>query len=210
MNIVNSIPEESRTQVLVLLGVTAALLTGLIIVPCVMAIVRKIHNYRQAKLEGKAAQEQYENVMRTAATLSRNLSDLLAHNIDPLDLIVQFFSMTSPVSDKMPFGSYQIEQYLTNEQKKRMDMVCSVIGNMGRCNCGINRTKESQTVTASDVYLGNICGIWTKTVSYWKVNRHLLTGLHKDTYQILQAQARGFMESNTNALKKSLTVQFAS
>ncbi len=204
MNI--SIPEESRTIVLILVGAIVAL----VIVHIILGTISTIRKHRKQRLARKAAQKRYEEIIQVSGDLSCQLSKLLARNIDPLDLIVQFFSLTSPVSDKMPFGSYQIEKYLTDEQKMRMNMVCSVIGNMGRYDCGINRTKAGQTVSACDVYLGNICGIWTKTVAYWKANRHLLTGLHKDTYQILQAQARGFMESNVNALKKSLAAQLAS
>ena len=206
MNIeIMSIP-DSRIIIIILVSVTAAM----IVAPVTLAIVAKIRKYRRRQLAVQAAQELYRNVMNIAGTLSRDLSDLVAHNIDPLDLIVQFFSLTSPVSDTIPFGIYEIEQYLTDEQKRTMNRICSVIGNMGRCDCGINRSKHGTSVNACDVYLGNLCGIWTNTVQYWKANRNHLTGIHKDTYYILQCQAKGFMQSNTGALQKVLCGKLAS
>ncbi|MEI8360868.1 MAG: hypothetical protein WCG01_01965 [bacterium] len=33
---------------------------------------------------------------------------------------------------------------------------------------GMNRTNTNQVVTSDDIYLGNICGLFTKNLTYWK------------------------------------------
>ena len=195
-------PSDKRGMIVI--GIIVAVIALWLMTIIICSIVKAIRNRIAYRTAHAAAQERYAAIVKISNKLSRQLSELLTSGDDPVELIVQFFALTSPVSDTAFSDFHNFGRYLTDDQNRNLHRICSIIGNMGRCNYGWNRTEAGQPVTAYDVYLGNIYGIWTNSVSYWKERRPNLTGLHANTYQILQHQAKHFMEANTGALKKAL------
>lgn len=63
---------------------------------------------------------------------------------------------------------------------------------------GMFRTKDIITMNSSDVYLGNINGLWTNTMSYWETKRNT------EDYQIVFDQYLKHLVSNLTAIKLSL------
>jgi hypothetical protein len=186
------------------LTVVCILWIGILMITLIIGVINNIKkSYRMRALKMKA-ERKYIEIVKEAYDLIEHLNVLPERREDPLDLLVQFFSLTSPVCDKYYLSLPEIEYFLTDDQRESLSKVMRILTNMGRNIYGMNRTERGQGVTHSNVYVGNVCGIWTNTVAFWKNERSRLTGLHKDTYAILQAQALDFMSGNVEAMKKVL------
>ena len=55
--------------------------------------------------------------------------------------------------------------------KKKIQILKSFLKNNSRDMYGVNRSKSGQMLTANDIYLGDICGLWTKSASFWLSNK---------------------------------------
>ncbi|PCI27725.1 hypothetical protein COB55_05205 [Candidatus Wolfebacteria bacterium] len=121
----------------------------------------------------------------------------------PLDGIVTFFDVVSKWADRGV-------RDLIGESEKSQDGLLEDLRafgkhlqNAGRSSYGWNRTEIGEEVRANQVYLGNIFGLFTKTVMFWKgykdekPGRFLQEGMRRmNSYNVVSVQARDFMESH--------------
>ncbi|MGA1046799.1 MAG: hypothetical protein ACO3UU_02225, partial [Minisyncoccia bacterium] len=57
---------------------------------------------------------------------------------------------------------------LTNKARKAL---VALAAQDERAPYGVNRAISGEIPTAENVFLGNRCGLWTKTVAYWEATR---------------------------------------
>lgn len=137
----------------------------------------------------------------------------------PLDGIVNFFSIISPWHDRED----EIDQIVTDLQAvnygqhseliQKLEMLRKHFQNAGRNRYGWNRTEKGESVTADKVFLGNIFGLFTHSVSFWKQQKgqpkdEWKGGIWeghprvagKNAYDVVSEQARGFMASHRRAI----------
>lgn len=69
--------------------------------------------------------------------------------------------------------------------------------NLGPDEYGMFRTKDISTMTPDEVFLGNIFGLWTFTISEWEEHKK-----DKDSYGKVLEQYRGILRSNVESLAK--------
>lgn len=74
------------------------------------------------------------------------------------------------------------------------------IKNAGRCPYGMNRTHEGEEVTAENVFLGDIAGLWTKTASFW------LARERDGAWGCISCQAEKFVKSHVDGILKQIVV----
>jgi hypothetical protein len=141
-----------------------------------------------------------------------------------IEAIVRLFQVISPIQDAGGFKAT-----LKQIQSKNYGQVSPIViealetlqkhfENAGRCQFGINRTKVGQPVTADDVWLGNVFGLWTKTAAYWlgreeELKKEERLDISKDPnnpatnwYCIHDYQAGGFVKSHTTGILDNLKV----
>lgn len=90
-----------------------------------------------------------------------------------IEAIVRLFQVISPIQDAGGFSG-TLQQIKSKDYGQISPIVVEALKALqkhfesaGRCQFGINRTKIGQPVTADDVWLGNVFGLWTKTAAYW-------------------------------------------
>ena len=90
-----------------------------------------------------------------------------------IEAIVRLFQVISPIQDAGGFKT-TLQQIRSKNYGQVSPIVIEALEtlqkhfeNAGRCQFGINRTKIGQPVTADDVWLGNVFGLWTKMATYW-------------------------------------------
>ncbi|PIP87415.1 hypothetical protein COW81_00505 [Candidatus Campbellbacteria bacterium CG22_combo_CG10-13_8_21_14_all_36_13] len=115
---------------------------------------------------------------------------------DPLSGLVAFFNAVSSWHDdrKLDLANYGDESPLA----KKLSRLSSLISQSGRHEFGMNRTKPGQVVTDDDVWLGNIDGLFTKTISFWRTRKGEPKGLGiRPAYEVVCDQARWFLQNGT-------------
>ncbi len=130
---------------------------------------------------------------------------------DPLTEIVYFFNTVSRWHDRgigdliLAFEEVDYGQYRGVLQELRM--LEKHFKNAGRSEHGWNRTKRGETVTDSKVFLGNIHGLFTHPVNYWRLGKDEMKGgwghpgmEHLNAYDVVSEQARKFMTSHTGRM----------
>lgn len=138
----------------------------------------------------------------------------ISRSSDQLTNIVLFFEAMSWWHDRGGVIDLIILFNGANTKKGEYDAVIQTleifdthIRQAGRYESGWNRTKKGETVTDDHVYLGNIYGLFTKTVSFWKKCKddkkdgwkgtrygEALAGMN--AYDVVSEQAREFMDSH--------------
>lgn len=78
--------------------------------------------------------------------------------------------------------------------KKKIQIIKRFFKNDTRDMYGVNRSKSGHMITANDVYLGDIYGIWTKTASFWLSNKSkfeedILESVSKSVWSVINEQA---------------------
>lgn len=130
---------------------------------------------------------------------------------DPLTGIVHFFDNVSKWHDRgigdliAAFERVNYGQY--DKVQDELETLQGYFIRAGRDMCGWNRTKPGQTVTDDNIYLGDIFGLRTKTVRFWKQRKDEKKGGwgfsnmgHLNAYDVVSLQARGFMDSHTEPM----------
>ncbi|MFH1178526.1 MAG: hypothetical protein V1711_02270 [bacterium] len=127
---------------------------------------------------------------------------------DPLTEIVPFFDTVSKWHDR---GIYDIilafeevnRRGKYDEVLKKLEILQVHFKNAGRCEFGWNRTKPGETVRADRVFLGNIYGLFTHSVSFWRRGKDEKKGgwgfsgmEHLNPYDVVSKQAKEFMDGH--------------
>lgn len=80
--------------------------------------------------------------------------------------------------------------------------------NLAPCPWGMFRTKNIMTMSPNEVYLGDIWGLWTNTVSFWDEHAELKMGDNgfgidpeEKIYNLIMSQYRSLLKSNVNYLR---------
>jgi hypothetical protein len=127
----------------------------------------------------------------------------------PLDEIVTFFNYISIWHDRVE----ELENLIQAFQKANYGQFNDIINLLetlrihidrsGRAEFGWNRTVKGQIVTPEKVFLGNINGLFTKPVSFWKLQKDEpkggwgFPGKEKlNAYDVVSVQAMDFMSSH--------------
>ena len=79
--------------------------------------------------------------------------------------------------------------------------------NIGPCEYGMFRTEDIANMLSSEVYLGNIYGLWTFNIPFWNAHSNDLMagngfGIPDETkvYDIIMQQYRRILRSNVEAI----------
>ena len=122
---------------------------------------------------------------------------------DPLPALVRFFDAVSPWHDRglreecMAFRRLDDGQYTSTIEK--IVTLNSQFARAGRTDCGLNRTTIGEKVTADNVWIGGVYGIYTFAVRRWMDefrNHPAHDGLlieNKTPFQIAEMVARDFV-----------------
>ncbi|MBX4189494.1 hypothetical protein KW785_02775 [Candidatus Parcubacteria bacterium] len=137
---------------------------------------------------------------------------------DSLGAIVRFFGIVSNIQDKdIVWDTYKAyidaEESAPDKIVALLDTLVVHIHNAGREEYGMNRTMSGQMVTADDIWLGGVCGLSTKQISYWARQkdspRGEWAGTHWETYckdmnayDVVSRQAREFMEGHIRPMRE--------
>jgi len=142
-------------------------------------------------------------------SLLKMKEDLLAacESEDKLTAIVNFFGITSMWQDRgfsdliKAFENVGTEEF--NELAERLKILQTHIFSAGRVKYGWNRTLPYEVVTAEKIFLGDIFGLFTKTVDFWQALKDEEKGgwgypnmEHLNSYDVVSNQAAKFMESH--------------
>ncbi len=150
----------------------------------------------------------------------RRAFDTISRSSDHLTSIVLFFEAVSWWHDRGGVRDLITLFKSANTKRGEYDAVIRTletfdihINQAGRYESGWNRTKKGETVTDDHVYLGNIYGLFTKTVSFWKKRKddkkdgwkgtlygEALAGMN--AFDVVSAQAREFMNSHISPMVK--------
>ncbi len=169
----------------------------------------------QLKKRLKAIFMKPEKRITTLLPELRQLRDALqqaSESRDPLTEIVRFFDTVSKWHDRgigdliAAFERVNYGQY--NEVLEKLRALQAHFINAGRePYYGWNRTNPGESVTADKVFLGNIYGLWTKTVNFWKEQKNAPKGDwgysgmdHLNAYDVVSRQAKEFMASHTGPM----------
>ncbi len=102
--------------------------------------------------------------------LEKNIKNV-ANISNKVEAIVKLFQVISPLYDKNPFAAASLKlgrkkgKYA--KQLEALAILQKHFNNAGRSPYGMNRTEEGEMVTEDKIYIGNVFGLCTNTVSYW-------------------------------------------
>lgn len=129
---------------------------------------------------------------------------------DGVAAIVEFFNVISPVQDSDPVTATLKAFKVANWRGKydsiivKLEEIHTHIRNAGRDEYGWNRTRKGEMITDERVFLGNIYGLFTKTVAFWKATKDDEKGEfsgfsgmeHLNCYDVVSRQAASFIKSH--------------
>lgn len=135
-----------------------------------------------------------------------------------IDQIVPFFNLVSPWHDRRllvpirrEIEAFDLWSY--GEIVEDLDALTVHFRQAGRDSCGMNRTEPGQTVTEDNVFLGDIYGLFTNPVSFWRRRKNnpknpwkggIYGGIDylrtRNEYDVVSDQAREFMNSHINPM----------
>lgn len=127
---------------------------------------------------------------------------------DKLDAIVRFFQLTSAWHDRglcSEIRRFEISNFNGKFAKELgvLNKLSSALSSSGRSRFGMNRTVYGEEVTDECVFLGDICGLNTQTIWYWRKQKHEtkggwgFTGMEKmSSYDVVVDQAKNYMSAN--------------
>jgi len=141
-----------------------------------------------------------------------------------VEAIVRLFQVLSPLQDKGGFSQtyhklLEKNYGQLNEAIKAIESIQKHIANCGRKQA-LNRSEPGEEVTAANVYLGEVWGIWCKPASYFLQHQRKLDledsgvtpsatckrGYVSVWYCINDYQASPFVESHTNGILRNIEV----
>lgn len=117
----------------------------------------------------------YNNISKTIDSLIKEM-ERIKKMPNKVEAIIELFKVISPLQDAGGFSQtifkLQEKNYgQLDETITALESLQKHIVNAGRSEYGMNRTKPGEAVTAANVYLGDVFGIWTKPATYWLENQ---------------------------------------
>lgn len=127
-----------------------------------------------------------------------------------IETITKFFNAIAPIYDRDPLEPFvfkfkQINNKTVQDTARIIEVIRDHYLNAGRDEYGLNRTKKGQTVYDDYIFLGDICGLSTQPVSYWKTCKDDKKGgwgfpdpelENMNVYDVVSRQARNFINSH--------------
>lgn len=148
-----------------------------------------------------------------------NLVDIKVNIIpnEPLDALVYFFDETSRWSDRdlddlfASVGVQCRQQHLAFFHS--LDILQSHIACAGRTKFGWNRTEIGEVVTPENIFLGDVFGLFTHPVSFWKKRKCEEKGgwgfprmEHLNSYDVVANQSLVFLKAHIDSMIDALDV----
>lgn len=141
----------------------------------------------------------------------KHVLQLASESRHPLTEILRFFDTVSRWHDRgigdliAAFEEVNYGQY--DEVLEKLRTLQKHFENAGRCEYGWNRTKRGETVTADKVFLGNIYGLFTHPVPFWRQRKDEKKGgwgysgmENLNAYDVVSEQAQKFMVSHAGPM----------
>jgi len=131
---------------------------------------------------------------------------------EPLNEIVIFFDEVSKVHDRGIddlVSAFKDANYngRYNDVLEKLEILQRHLVSAGRAQYGWNRTKPGQTVTEENVFLGNIYGLFTHPVRFWKRTKDEKKGNwgypnmeSLNSYDVVSIQARDFVRNHADGM----------
>lgn len=127
-----------------------------------------------------------------------------------IETITKFFNAIAPIYDRDPLEPFvfkfkQINNKTVQDTARIIEVIRDHYLNAGRDEYGLNRTKKGQTVYDDYIFLGDIYGLFTKPVSFWKTCKDDKKGgwgfsskelENMNAYDVVSLQARSFIDSH--------------
>ena len=166
-----------------------------------------------------------EAIFCELTTLAEQIKPLLTSD-DRLRALVQFFNLTSPWQDRggLTAITNRLQEVNWNGQHDetiaKFQELNRLFRECGRSSSGWNRTNPGDEVTEDTVFLGNVCGLFTKTISFWRAQTTPIPyefcrsmGLTEeytkkkpsDRDVVIDLQARPFVRKNGQAIIDAIT-----
>ncbi|TSD03155.1 MAG: hypothetical protein Athens071416_216 [Parcubacteria group bacterium Athens0714_16] len=173
----------------------------------------------------KSPKKDLKKILPTLEELQKQMLSIEAMD-NKVEAIVRLFQVISPVQDSGGFSQtlsvLQAKNYgQLTETIGALEILQKHINNAGRSPYGMNQTKKGQEVTAADVFLGDVFGIWTKPASYWlskqdELKKEFRVDISKDPknpvttwYCLNDYQAGIFVKSHTDGILEKITILLA-
>lgn len=145
-----------------------------------------------------------------AVSLLRNAHDEIHGAIEgsahPFDSMIRFFNATSELHDNIDelhkaVAASGLKKAEFKSAQEVLSQLQEQIRNGGRSPYGINRTNPGEKVDESNVFLGNVWGLWTFPINKWRsteyndVNYNGEYGGNKLGFNPITRQAQRFVQS---------------
>jgi hypothetical protein len=186
----------------------------------VITIESPLHLRKRISILRSSPKDKLEKLVPELKELSNELQRLQrASESDPLYAIVPFFDQVSRWHDRSgeilelikDFKSVNWGQYTPLIEE--LDVLQIRFVNAGRDRYGWNRTYPGERVTEDRVFLGDIYGLFTHPVSYWKQKRDKKKGgwgfsgmEHLNAYDVVSQQASCFLLSHTGPMLRIIQI----
>lgn len=182
-----------------------------------MFLESPLHLRKRVSILLSSPEDQLKKLVSELLDLRNELEQASSESTDPLSAIVPFLDKVSKWHDRVgeisdlikAFGEVNWGQYTLLIEA--LEELQQHFINAGRDRYGWNRTNPGEKVTEDRVFLGNICGLFTHSVSYWKEKKDEKKGgwgfSGMDTlnsYDVVCKQAHQFMLSHTGPMLSSI------
>lgn len=128
---------------------------------------------------------------------------MIAAMSNKVEAIIKLFQVISALQDASGFKKTVDKLNGSKKYFPQLEAVMILqthIEKAGRCPYGMNRTHKGEEVTADNVFLGDIDGLWTKTASFW------LARERDGAWGCISCQAGNFVKSHVDGILKQIVV----
>lgn len=185
-----------------------------------ITIESPLHLRKRVSILRSSPKKQLKKLVPELMELSNELQRVQrASESDPLCAIVPFFDQVSRWHDR----SSEIRDLIKDFKKgnwgqytpliEALELLQNHFVNAGRDKSGWNRTQKGETVTEDRVFLGNIYGLFTHPVSFWKQRKDKKKGgwgfsgmEHLNSYDVVSQQASRFMLSHIGFMLRIIQI----
>lgn len=160
----------------------------------------------------KTSKSVIKNLQPKLKRFQSELEDIKKENNNFIAL-TNFFNLISKYQDEKSFQkelSYLEKKNKKNYKKETVILrdICQEIEICSRNKYGMNRTEKGESVTFDNVFLGDVFGLRTHSISYWVKNedaikQEVITNIpgNPSVWEVIfEWQAGCFVKSNTRAL----------